>query len=76
LFRCRALEIAVKHKTHVDTVLGFRERYMKKSNKEETNKKFLQFAQGVSIFSFKIGIIKIFTNELMTPFGKDECMQG
>ena len=43
----RALDIAVKHKTHVDTVLGFRERYMKKCNKKESNKKFLQFAQGV-----------------------------
>jgi len=45
----RALEIAVKHKTHVDTVLGFRERYMKKCNKKEQNKKFLQFAQGVQV---------------------------
>ena len=48
----RALDIAVKHKTHVDTVLGFRERYMKKCNKKETNKKFLQFAQGVRNNSF------------------------
>ena len=48
LFRwSRALELAVQHKTHVDTVLGYRQVYLKTSGKEETDKRFLQFASEV-----------------------------
>ena len=43
----RALELAVKYKTHVDTVLAYREKYLKKCGKRETSKMFLQFSQGV-----------------------------
>ena len=49
---CRALELAVKHKTHVDTVLAFRARYLEKCKRPETSKKFLQYAQGVSHIQF------------------------
>lgn len=45
----RALELAVKHKTHVDTVLGYRQQFLNNFNKVETNKRFLQFAQGVEV---------------------------
>ncbi|PIK56093.1 putative intraflagellar transport protein [Apostichopus japonicus] len=45
----RALELAVKHKTHVDTVLGYRQKFLNSFNKVETNKRFLQFAQGVEV---------------------------
>ena len=38
----RALELAVTHTTHVDTVLMHRQRYLKMVDKEETNKHFLQ----------------------------------
>ena len=41
--RSSALDLAVKHKTHVDTVLGLRQRYLASFGREETNKKFLQF---------------------------------
>ncbi len=41
--------MAVKHKTHVDTVLAYRQKYLKRFEKKETNKKFIQFAQGVNI---------------------------
>ncbi|CAM9682340.1 unnamed protein product [Pylaiella littoralis] len=50
LFRwSRALELAVQHKTHVDTVLGYRQVFLKAAGKEETDKRFLQFASEVSV---------------------------
>ena len=47
---CRALELAVKHKTHVDTVLAYRQRYLHNFDKKETNKRFIQYAEGVRIW--------------------------
>lgn len=44
----RALELAVKHKTHVDTVLAYREKFLQTFGRKETNKRFLQYAEGVS----------------------------
>ena len=43
----RALELAVKHKTHVDTVLAFRQKYLRDLNTEESLKKFKQYSQQV-----------------------------
>lgn len=43
----RALELAVKHKTHVDTVLAYRQKFLQKFGRKETNKRFLQYAEGV-----------------------------
>eukprot|EP01016_Furgasonia_blochmanni_P034705 TRINITY_DN3774_c0_g2_i1.p1 TRINITY_DN3774_c0_g2~~TRINITY_DN3774_c0_g2_i1.p1 ORF type:complete len:779 (-),score=217.27 TRINITY_DN3774_c0_g2_i1:42-2378(-) len=41
LFRWeRALELAVNYKTHLDTVLAYRKRYLESLGQEETNKKF------------------------------------
>ncbi|RVE64929.1 hypothetical protein OJAV_G00130660 [Oryzias javanicus] len=45
----RALELAVKHKTHVDTVLAYREKFLQKSGKKETNKRFLNYSEGVDV---------------------------
>ncbi|XP_058274268.1 intraflagellar transport protein 80 homolog [Hemibagrus wyckioides] len=45
----RALELAVKHKTHVDTVLAHRQKFLQDSGKEETNKRFLQYSEGVEV---------------------------
>ena len=43
LFRWdRALELAMQHKTHVDTVVAYRIRYMENLGKEEKEKKFLE----------------------------------
>lgn len=47
----RALELAVKHKTHVDTVLAYRQKFLQKFGRKETNKRFLQYAEGVSLGS-------------------------
>ncbi|XP_014740018.1 PREDICTED: intraflagellar transport protein 80 homolog [Sturnus vulgaris] len=44
----RALELAVKHRTHVDTVLAYRQKFLQDFGKKETNPRFLQYAQGVS----------------------------
>lgn len=49
LFDFRALELAVKHKTHVDTVLAYRQKFLEDFGKKETSKQFLQYAEGVSI---------------------------
>ncbi|XP_064394634.1 intraflagellar transport protein 80 homolog [Halichondria panicea] len=45
----RALEIAVKHKTHVDTVLAFREVYLKEIGCSETLQHFQQYSGKLSI---------------------------
>ena len=45
----RALELAVKHKTHIDTVVAYRQRYLHNFDKKETNKRFIQYAEGVRI---------------------------
>ncbi|XP_053728928.1 intraflagellar transport protein 80 homolog [Synchiropus splendidus] len=45
----RALELAVKHKTHVDTVLAYRERFLQKFGRKETNKTFLKYSVGVEV---------------------------
>jgi intraflagellar transport protein 80 len=41
----RALEIAINNKTHVDTVIAYRQRFLQMYGREETNEKFRQFAK-------------------------------
>ncbi|XP_015761944.1 PREDICTED: intraflagellar transport protein 80 homolog isoform X2 [Acropora digitifera] len=43
----RALELAVKHKTHVDTVLAYRQKYLNNFGRIEKSKRFLQYTQGL-----------------------------
>ncbi|EDV28474.1 uncharacterized protein TRIADDRAFT_49567 [Trichoplax adhaerens] len=45
----RALDLAIKNKTHVDTVLAFRQKYLSKLKRQETDKKFAKYAQEVTI---------------------------
>lgn len=45
----RALELAVKHKTHVDTVLAYRQKYLDNFGRIEKSKRFLQYTQGVEV---------------------------
>ncbi|XP_064159238.1 intraflagellar transport protein 80 homolog [Anguilla rostrata] len=45
----RALELAVKHRTHVDTVLAHRHKFLQDFSKQETNKRFLQYSEGVEV---------------------------
>ncbi|KAK7882659.1 hypothetical protein WMY93_028833 [Mugilogobius chulae] len=52
----RALELAVKHKTHVDTVLAFRGKFLQKFGRKESNKRFLQYAEGVEVDWEKIQV--------------------
>uniref|UniRef100_A0A3B3I0V8 Intraflagellar transport 80 homolog (Chlamydomonas) n=1 Tax=Oryzias latipes TaxID=8090 RepID=A0A3B3I0V8_ORYLA len=51
----RALELAVKHKTHVDTVLAHREKFLQKFGKKETNKRFLHYSEGVCFGGISTG---------------------
>ncbi|XP_039217035.1 intraflagellar transport protein 80 homolog isoform X2 [Crotalus tigris] len=45
----RALELAVKYKTHVDTVLAYRQKFLDDFSKKETNQRFLQYAEGLDV---------------------------
>ena len=45
----RALDLAIKHKTHVDTVLAFRQRYLEDCKKEEDNDRFKEYMNEVDI---------------------------
>lgn len=50
LFRwVRALELAVQYKTHVDTVLAYRQRYLGSAKRAETIERFLQYSAQVTI---------------------------
>lgn len=50
LFRWdRALDLAIQHKTHVDTVLAYRQRSLRATKRAETSERFLQFAAEVTI---------------------------
>ena len=46
----RALEIAVNNKTHVDTVIAYRKRFLQMYQREETNYKFKQFAKDIQVY--------------------------
>eukprot|EP01038_Epipyxis_sp_PR26KG_P012029 gene12029-16102_t len=45
----RALELANKHKVHIATVLGYRQKYLEEFQREETNAKFIQLFNQVQI---------------------------
>lgn len=45
----RALEIAVNNKTHVDTVVAYRKRFLQMYQREETNEKFKQFSKDFQV---------------------------
>lgn len=52
----RALDLAVTHKTHVDTVLAYRLKQLTRSDKEETIPKYIQYMKEVEIDWEQIGI--------------------
>lgn len=56
----RALQLAIKHRTHVDTVIAFRQRYLARFNKKETSKPFLQYEKQVSCGLQKYYVCVIF----------------
>lgn len=45
----RALEIAVQNKTHVDTVIAYRKRFLEQYSKEETNEKLKQYGGEIEV---------------------------
>eukprot|EP00357_Protocruzia_adherens_P036295 CAMPEP_0115012696 /NCGR_PEP_ID=MMETSP0216-20121206/24908_1 /TAXON_ID=223996 /ORGANISM="Protocruzia adherens, Strain Boccale" /LENGTH=748 /DNA_ID=CAMNT_0002381837 /DNA_START=628 /DNA_END=2874 /DNA_ORIENTATION=+ len=50
LFRWdRALDLAIQHKTHVDTVLAYRQRFLLQFKGEETKERFIQYGNEVEI---------------------------
>ena len=45
----KALDLAIKHKTHVDTVLAYRVKYLNRFDKEESIKKYNEYMKEVDI---------------------------
>ena len=45
----RALKLAVDNGTHVDTVLAYREKYLKNAGLNEVNSRFLELSKDVTI---------------------------
>jgi len=45
----RALQIAVEHKTHVDTVIAYRQRFLQQYNREETNESMKNYARDIEV---------------------------
>jgi len=45
----KALDLAVKYKVHIDTVIAYRQKYLQGFNKKENNPKLLQYASQVTI---------------------------
>lgn len=58
-FGSRALELAVKHKTHVDTVLAYRQKFLQKFGRKETNKRFLEYSEAVCCERFSVVLYKL-----------------
>ena len=67
LFRWdRALNLAIAHKTHIDTVLAYRKRYLENVGLEETNSKFLELNKETTIDWDKIKANKAEDKKLET----------
>ena len=45
----KALDLAIKNKTHVDTVLAYRLKYLARCDKEENNAKYTQYMKEVEV---------------------------
>lgn len=45
----KALDIAVNNKTHIDTVIAYRKRFLEQYSKEETNEKFKQYSSQIEV---------------------------
>uniref|UniRef100_A0A915EGZ9 IFT80/172/WDR35 TPR domain-containing protein n=1 Tax=Ditylenchus dipsaci TaxID=166011 RepID=A0A915EGZ9_9BILA len=45
----RALELALKSNSHLDTVLGYRQRFLEQTGRRETDPKFLKHLSQVEI---------------------------
>lgn len=45
----RALDIAVNNKTHVDTVIAYRQRFLQQYGKEEENERFKQYSRDIEV---------------------------
>jgi len=45
----KALDIAINNKTHVDTVIAYRARFLEQYQKEETIEKFKQYNKDIQV---------------------------
>ena len=45
----RKSDLSIKHQSHVDTVLAYRLKYLARCDKEENNKKYIQYMKEVEV---------------------------
>ena len=45
----KSLDIALNNKTHVDTVIAYRQRFLQQYGKEEDNDRFKQYARDIDV---------------------------
>jgi intraflagellar transport protein 80 len=45
----RAMDIAVQNKTHVDTVIAYRQRFLQQYGREENNERMKQYARDIEV---------------------------
>uniref|UniRef100_T1HYQ8 WD_REPEATS_REGION domain-containing protein n=1 Tax=Rhodnius prolixus TaxID=13249 RepID=T1HYQ8_RHOPR len=62
----RALEIALRHRTHIDTVLLYRQRFMNRLGKSESIEKFNQLKENIPLDEEKID------NKVAIEFAKEK----
>jgi len=43
------LDIAINNKTHVDTVIAYRKRFLEQYGKEEDNERFKQYSKDIEV---------------------------
>ena len=62
LFRWgRALDLALKHKQHVETVLAYRQKYLEDFGRDETDQRYLQYLnQVMTLFVFIVRMHVLF----------------
>lgn len=45
----KALDIAINNKTHVDTVIAYRKKFLEQYGKEEDNDRFKQYSRDIEV---------------------------
>lgn len=54
------MELAVTHKMHLETVIGYRNRYLQETGRRETDHNFLQHMPEVGYIYFHVPLLKLF----------------
>lgn len=50
----RALELALKYKMHLETVIGYRQKYLQETGRKEIDQNFLRYQSEVSMMCLEL----------------------